>query len=1831
MPLIDLLPATLQGNDKPQETAAFMRVLEKFCEEYALGNTIEDSLILKRLQTLFHSTPAPSSVSACTQILKLYDGYFSLLLANQNMSQIRQVHTLILLNNTEATTFEPYIAIEENDENSIIIYQSGDITLENLRTKNLYYMDDGTLLQLQIIEVHEENGDLFYQRYHINGVIKTYIKQPAENDINFTLLNGYIRLTRTIFQNREKFLNDDITKEALGNLIFLEGQSVDNLMQKLSDIPHDIRDKLVELFDAQFMAKFRSELELCYNESVSSSFLLGRMPSSESAREASISEMLLSIINSFYIKIEETLSYDELVRFAKAFKSLRVELPDALLQRKITTHKQILKGKLLELFTGQPSGIAFFVKIEGLFDEVYAENSEQLEADENNVNKILLEAFFEKTKIRLSYEEVLLFQDIFQALNIQVPEGISSLENSKFREKQRQALKGDLAHETQLGSALFEKFETQFNEIYASVSRNETTPALIIFLLTKLYSEVKNQLSYDELLKFEKAFIQLNAVPEDFLTVRKNLFARVLSANSNNLQVAKVQYVEASGVDSEQEENNAEVKLKEVKKTLIDEYAKPNLTLAEDGTYTNSFRSAEIGRVTAVNEILALINQLGDSASKKLQDLQRLLENDSFKKNIGEQGSSFREKITRSGPAFFKVPHVSRKSLATVISEIKANLNRPLLDTDTDTDTVLVKNACSDSQKYQDLMLDEAKYNALTAEHKATLFLTNPKLFAFFVINYYGHKTFLDFEVSPFNKQITIDREKLGLLSSTPDNTSVRDMKNKLLFSLGFEQDLPEERVYLGYLSDEERYQLVEADIPVGEHYLFSKYRDMFLNKFSQEDMDALLEEDRIASKTNDASKAIFYLLPTNICPRLETDAFEAYNKNMFAENITGVVTSSQKSVIVCGVINVGGDHYIPYFANYNKQTKTINLVTVDPYSQLYPKTDEETEETKVHDTKDATFKRLKNLFSKMFLCENLTFIFEDLWIDQQLNGYDCGFHSLDTLETAISTFQKENAFISFKDEKMTFDITQLRVNGKPSKGFDYQAGRYYYGLNFLEESKEPRVRWSKRFKQKNTSIFYGKKTKGPLNLESEFSLVPAEYSYERNLSNQQYTDKFSDAKSTVLAKFMENDSDFSKITEHYKSKLSIIGELEKLPSYAQMLDTLKNKKIEDDITAKDELYKIIHGYCIQEILKEVISSSFEKTIDSLLQQNEFSQKIDYVEKFLDGFPRAKNELKQLKENDKNAIKNQLKKEVEKRIAKKLYDTIYKAKLPLPGDQGTLSFLAKFFNEGQGESKKYVFHMPTEHQNHELQTLLMNGALRLIDANIALKIEAFLTKNPSHIMNLSDENTLRKAMAQEDNIFGHSFIISRFSKNYKSAFKRKEDALYTELDLNIIRKFSSLIDFSFIGGNDLEGFVALFSELAKKGFSQFEGFIAGNPPLLTFRGDYFVKSRGKEINLFFAGRKTSVNNAINFANSISNILSLLGKDASLSAEIKNEMLRLNFSLVEYKEIFPFDLSDKKTIDVLDAQMRSASVYMFNRTIGLIDLLNKAASASFVDKNTKLKYKVITLHLLGQPFNAQLITAILNNSTQNIDQYISPKLDSLRREKGKYLSDANFNNSFFEKPIYEYGQSLLSLKLKGQYFVYCLLNNKTELLVFFGEMQEALTKEKVDKLRQDLLKLQQSSADDFVRGVAWELYNSAPFTDNKLKDNICLDDDRVLTLERLEDLITQQNLRPVESTEEKSATVLHLRKMPDSINFVVTNIKKRHSGAQNFALDYSDLKELESFVAKRQSLVKNDVATGWEVLRSRIAEELAQYNPPSPASTNSSQSSTTPGSKKNGPH
>src|SRR6185369_13507810 len=145
------------------------------------------------------------------------------------------------------------------------------------------------------------------------------------------------------------------------------------------------------------------------------------------------------------------------------------------------------------------------------------------------------------------------------------------------------------------------------------------------------------------------------------------------------------------------------------------------------------------------------------------------------------------------------------------------------------------------------------------------------------------------------------------------------------------------------------------------------------------------------------------------------------------------------RPLVFCGIFNLNGTHYIPYFI-HRPQQGPIQVICLDPSPQIR--------------LWDAPLKPKEEPCPKLKTTQAVERLFQDLFpgcevndpnVTQQIRQRDCGPNSLSVLEDVLSSHATHFPVLTVENDRMHLHPLRLSVNFNSRRLFDYAQHHFMY------------------------------------------------------------------------------------------------------------------------------------------------------------------------------------------------------------------------------------------------------------------------------------------------------------------------------------------------------------------------------------------------------------------------------------------------------------------------------------------------------------------------------------------------------------------------------------------------------------------------------------------------------------------------------------------------------------------------------------------------------------------------------------------------------------------
>lgn len=410
--------------------------------------------------------------------------------------------------------------------------------------------------------------------------------------------------------------------------------------------------------------------------------------------------------------------------------------------------------------------------------------------------------------------------------------------------------------------------------------------------------------------------------------------------------------------------------------------------------------------------------------------------------------------------------------------------------------------AISENDILIETLTDANVVETITPENLQLLFhYYNPKLIADLVLNFYPSTQFFKrFNKTPmdlnlFYLLLADDAETIANINLERSHICADLILPDGAVSPG-RNTLRDERLNLYQL-----YQYEDETIYAVENWLQNEFSHLLVNKVSG---------DQFAKKPlHEAAPYYFYLISAAeyilLDPTKNSPMMWRYNK--FRDDVRSLLAScDKKPVILCGIINIDGVHYLPYFI-YKTPHDIVQVFTVDPSARMYP---DHLVQEGMDDSKCKTHQKLKTIFLDIFPgCE-----FHDPDVAQMLRERDCGPNSATTLFDAFNTCLTSEPLLALNASgKLIFNTHKLSIQFQPI-GINPYTQVYVYPSQLDEFSLTSRDQWKTRLSTLHSAYPLTRRKNNedkPYSIHDEYVIeeqVYRDYSYIGAIENQQQNDQ---------------------------------------------------------------------------------------------------------------------------------------------------------------------------------------------------------------------------------------------------------------------------------------------------------------------------------------------------------------------------------------------------------------------------------------------------------------------------------------------------------------------------------------------------------------------------------------------------------------------------------------------------------------------------------------------------------------------------------------------------
>lgn len=334
----------------------------------------------------------------------------------------------------------------------------------------------------------------------------------------------------------------------------------------------------------------------------------------------------------------------------------------------------------------------------------------------------------------------------------------------------------------------------------------------------------------------------------------------------------------------------------------------------------------------------------------------------------------------------------------------------------------------------------------------------DPMLMAEIIVNVYERHDFTD--VSELGKM-----DYTGLQHLLAQDPFIVEMVNNVRKNIYKSQVLPPDvltpgknDVYEESLNRFQRFQFNDATIFALENSLHQEFGHLMVNNIVGDDGKRVKVLDNNAPYHFYMLSAAKYMLidPSTKNPEHMKTRFDDFCKDVRSLMFSIKKYKHDKSIIVFGMVNFDGDHYLPYFI-YQQPGHCPSVLTQDPSARTYSEA-ELRANSKLVDSKVNTLKKVEKAFNEVFIFSGCHFFDHD--IDQMLRQLDCGTHAYTTLHDALRTTMSNQPLLRIyeQDGVLRLNTSQLTVQGE-HVGVDAYTRKLVYAAQLEKDSLANRAR----------------------------------------------------------------------------------------------------------------------------------------------------------------------------------------------------------------------------------------------------------------------------------------------------------------------------------------------------------------------------------------------------------------------------------------------------------------------------------------------------------------------------------------------------------------------------------------------------------------------------------------------------------------------------------------------------------------------------------------------------------------------------------------------------
>lgn len=459
-------------------------------------------------------------------------------------------------------------------------------------------------------------------------------------------------------------------------------------------------------------------------------------------------------------------------------------------------------------------------------------------------------------------------------------------------------------------------------------------------------------------------------------------------------------------------------------------------------------------------------------------------------------------------------------------------------------------------------------------------------------------------------------------------------------------------------------YQYEEPAIYAVENLLMNEFSSILVNNFVRSPGDA-------RQVTQEGVSNYFYLVPSAeyviTDPEKQSDYLFRYKK--FQKDIRGLVENAfslepifGKPIIVCGIMNVEGQHYLPYFLRMSAGGH-VACLTVDPSPCMYP----EGSDPKLIDSKLVLQAKLRKVFNNIF--SDCSYV--DANITQMLRERDCGPNSATTLRDVFRGSAEGNPVVQLDGHKITVNKRTLSVCHEPV-GVNTYNNMFVYSSQLDIDAYQSRLFWQERLMVMlhvhTMTIRRGVAEDAPLYILDAYhkeDQMFLEFSYKEMVHKQQKQDNREVHMSQVHSLLIADEEGNKLIKDTiaaYKNDLIF-------PSSVPIANFVKKNTTELELKALtachggsvEDLSDSVVTLILFDYIPEAIKGVFNRQVIAVLPNDRELYANDYMKEFVSMYDAI---FRKLTIAHANIIKNNLFKDLETAIRQKhteMYNRIFMA------------------------------------------------------------------------------------------------------------------------------------------------------------------------------------------------------------------------------------------------------------------------------------------------------------------------------------------------------------------------------------------------------------------------------------------------------------------------------------------------------------------------------------------------------------------------------------------